>query len=173
MRRWKQALAALLLASLSGRADEFGGNDLESLKYQYLAKFPKFIEWPATLPAGTFTLCVLGDESLAAIAKAIGDQHAQQRSFTVVDGKRVGNLGNCHILFVGRSEEWRAGNVVAMVRSAPVLTISDVDGFAARGGVIEFVERDLHLKFEINLSAANNAGLRISAKLAELAVKTY
>ncbi|NJD08721.1 MAG: YfiR family protein [Methylococcaceae bacterium] len=176
LRERRMRLAVLLAVGLSGVAGANGDMDVETLKLSYLAKLPKFIEWPAAaLPADTqaFTLCVLGDESLAAIARQLGQQQAQQRSFNVVDGKRVGNLGKCHILYVGNSEEWRAGSVLAKVQRSPILTISDIHDFAKQGGIVEFVEQDRHLKFEINLSAAGKAGLRVNSKLAELAVKTY
>ena len=169
-------LAVLLAVGLAGAAGANDGMDTEALKLSYLAKLPKFIEWPAdALPADApaFTLCVLGDESLAAIAKQLGQQHAQQRAFNVVDGRRVGSLGQCHILYVGSSEEWRSGSVLATVQPRPILTISDIQDFAKQGGIIEFVEQDRHVKFEINISAANKAGLHVNSKLAELAVKIY
>jgi REP element-mobilizing transposase RayT len=42
-------------------------------------------------------------------------------------------------------------------------------GFAAAGGVIEFVTQENHVHFIVNLDAANQSKLRVSAKLLALA----
>jgi hypothetical protein len=41
--------------------------------------------------------------------------------------------------------------------------------FAAHGGMIQFSLEDQHVRFDINLSAASRAGLKISSKLLALA----
>jgi hypothetical protein len=53
--------------------------------------------------------------------------------------------------------------------SAKVLTVSDISDFARQGGMIGFVIEDGRVKIQINLQAVNNAGLKISAKLLEVA----
>jgi hypothetical protein len=169
-------IAGLMLTGAASTAEAIGGADIEALMLSYLAKFPQFVEWPEAQlppPGGAFNFCVLGDEDLTAIAATVGQQKAQQRPFNVVDGKRRGSLTDCHILYLGHSEGWRVKTMLASVQSHPVLTISDIDGFAGQGGIIDFVVQDHHLKFEINLKAAAKAGLHINAQLASLAVKVY
>lgn len=55
-----------------------------------------------------------------------------------------------------------------------MLTVGESDQFALRGGVINFVRKNESFRFEVNLEAAEKAGLKISGKLANLAtlVKT-
>ena len=50
-----------------------------------------------------------------------------------------------------------------------VLTVSDMEGFAQQGGVINLVIRNQRLGFEINEDAAQRANLKISSKLLKLA----
>ncbi|HKS38026.1 MAG TPA: YfiR family protein, partial [Verrucomicrobiae bacterium] len=47
-------------------------------------------------------------------------------------------------------------------------TVGDVAQFARRGGVINLTMEGNKVHFEINLDAANRAGLRISAQLLKL-----
>ena len=51
-----------------------------------------------------------------------------------------------------------------------VLTIGDMKDFTELGGVIGFKIEDKQIRFEINLEAAQRAGLKISYKLLRLAL---
>ena len=53
--------------------------------------------------------------------------------------------------------------------STPVLTVGDVREFAASGGVLRFFLRDEQMRMEINLQAAEAAGLKISSRLLRIA----
>jgi hypothetical protein len=50
-----------------------------------------------------------------------------------------------------------------------LLTIGDGEDFARRGGVIALVRQDSRFQFDINLAAAERAGLRVDATLLGLA----
>jgi hypothetical protein len=47
----------------------------------------------------------------------------------------------------------------------PILTVGDVDDFAAQGGIIELDVQNNRIKLLVNLQAANQAQLRVSSKL--------
>jgi hypothetical protein len=49
------------------------------------------------------------------------------------------------------------------------LTVSDIENFADKGGVIRFIREDGKIHFRINIDAAKNSQLEISAKLLQLA----
>ena len=76
--------------------------------------------------------------------------------------------GNCHILFVAGSETPRLPGILGALGKAPVLTVSDLEDFAAAGGMIQFYVRDEKIRFEINQQAAEDAGLKIDARLLQL-----
>ena len=50
-----------------------------------------------------------------------------------------------------------------------MLSIGDMDGFAERGGIINFRMRGNKIKFDINQEAAVRARLDLSSKLLQLA----
>jgi len=51
------------------------------------------------------------------------------------------------------------------------LTVSEVEGFAARGGIINFIEERNKVRFEINAESGQAEGIRPSArKLLKLAI---
>jgi len=50
-----------------------------------------------------------------------------------------------------------------------MLTVGEGDDFPAAGGVIGLVIEDNKVRFDVNLEAAERAGLKISSKLLKLA----
>ena len=55
------------------------------------------------------------------------------------------------------------------LRGSSTLTIGETEGFATLGGIINLTVEENKVRFEINLLAANRAGLKISSKLISLA----
>lgn len=51
----------------------------------------------------------------------------------------------------------------------PVLTVADMPGFARAGGILDLTTIDDRLRFDVNTTAAERAGLKLSAKLLRLA----
>ena len=61
--------------------------------------------------------------------------------------------------------------VICIVGNDPFspLTVGETEGFAVRGGIINLTAEGNKLHFEVNLLAAERAGLKISAKMLALA----
>ncbi len=53
---------------------------------------------------------------------------------------------------------------------AGVLTVSDIPQFSQRGGMIQFVVVGNKVRFEVNLTSAQDAGLTLSSDLLKVAV---
>jgi hypothetical protein len=47
--------------------------------------------------------------------------------------------------------------------------VSDMPRFAERGGMIQFILEENRVRFQVNLAAAQNAGLVLSSQLLKLA----
>lgn len=82
----------------------------------------------------------------------------------------VREAGDCRILFMGSSATGEVAGILAAVRGAPVLTVSDMPDFTSRGGVIQFVLIDSRVRFRINLGNAERAGIILSSQLLRVAV---
>jgi hypothetical protein len=80
------------------------------------------------------------------------------------------DISGCHILFIGYSAKDHLTELFKFVHKKPVLTISDMQGFANRGGMINFRRVKNYIRFEINAKAAQQAGLKISSQLLKLAI---
>ena len=78
-------------------------------------------------------------------------------------------MDSCHILFISALEKERVASILKFLKSSCILTISDIEGFAQSGGIINFVIEENKVRFEINIDAANRAGIKISSKVLKLA----
>ena len=60
--------------------------------------------------------------------------------------------------------------MVDRLKNAPVLVVGESSDFLDQGGTINFLRKGSSLQFEVNLKAAQAAGLRLDAKLLKIAV---
>jgi len=170
-------VALLLLVAGLRHAPQLQAQTARSLEYQvkaaFLLNFTKFVEWPvsAFADAGSpVRICVTGEDPFGPTL----DRTLEGES---VNGRRVeaarlspdGNLRNCHVLFISRSERESIPQIISDLRGSNVLTVSEAPGFADRGGVIEFVIEEGKVRFYINASAAEAAGLKLSSRLLRVA----
>ncbi|TMP97146.1 MAG: YfiR family protein [Verrucomicrobia bacterium] len=77
---------------------------------------------------------------------------------------------SCRILFISSSEESRLKEIVATLDKTSVLTVSDIPQFTRRGGMIQFVVDGNKVRFEVNLTVAERAGLILSSQLLKVAI---
>ena len=64
--------------------------------------------------------------------------------------KRISNLyeiENSHILFIADSEKKNLQNILTLTKKLPILTVSESDGFAKQGVLINFHEENNKLAF--------------------------
>ena len=166
----RAALAILLLTPLPAAAQ---GVTEPALTAAFIYNFAQFTEWPAdVMPAAEPMLfCVLGDAAIGeALAQAIKDRtlagHIMEVSQSGPDGPpRRG----CHILYLSGVTASHAATLVAGLRDAPVLTISDVEGFTQLGGIAQFFFDHGQLRFSVQPESARRARLQISSRLLGLA----
>lgn len=170
-------VAAVLLGACQGAiCAQKSGDDAEGYKTQaeYMRSFVEFVNWPSEFAekgAGpTINFCILGSDPYGKLLDStiLGHSFGDRRG-VIVRGRRLEDLGVCKVLFIGKSEEKSEDKILQKLRGKDVLTISDTSGFAARGGMIQFVREKDHIGFLINVDAASRAGLKIGASLLALA----
>ncbi len=164
------SLAGLFVCSLAAAQSDLTEYQV---KAAFLFNFTKFVEWPD----GSFedaqapiVVGIIGDDPFGDdLGRIIAGQKVQGRSLVIRRERWGDDLRRCHVLFVSASEHEHTSRILGGVQSAGVLTVSDMEGFAEAGGVIEFVIERNRVRFIVNLDAANQSKLRVSAKLLALA----
>jgi len=143
------------------------------VKAVFVYNFAKFIQWPAKAFAdgdGAFVVGVVGADPFGDLLantlrdQAVGAHPMQLRRFAPGE-----DFTQCHVLFIGRSEQPRIKSIIEATSSVPVLTVSEGEGFPDESGIINFSVVDATVRFDINNLAALRSRLTVSSKLLKLA----
>ncbi len=144
----------------------------EDVQAAFIHKFIKFIEWPeGSLPSDS-NIIVLGILGKGPMVNALVKIEGKKvRGLKIVVRKLSGpkELESCNVLFISPSEEKSHEEILDQVKGSNILTVGQTKGFAQKGVIINFVVVDNKIRFEINLNAGAQAGLKISSKLLNLA----
>ena len=164
-------LWCVLFAVSSLRAEQPKPSEYQ-VEAVYLLNFAKFVEWPAKAapPEEPFSICVLGQYPFgAALDKTIAGESIDSRKVVVQRISKPQEAISCRILFIGLSEESRLAEILKTLDKASILTVSNVPKFSQRGGMIQFVVEGNKVRFEVNLTSAERAGLTLSSELLKVA----
>jgi len=144
------------------------------VKAAYLFNFGKFVTWPAndTSSSAAFVICVLGEDPFGPILD-------KTTAGETINGKKITDrrivhpqeARDCSILYISASQAEHLNNILAAVKGAPVLTVSDMPAFVERGGMIQFLLDQGRVRFEVNLGPAEPNHLAVSSELLKVAVK--
>jgi YfiR/HmsC-like len=142
------------------------------IKAAYLYNFIKYVDWPSY--GDTISIGVLGNDPFGPALAPLNGKMVKGRRLVTKHLDSVREAQQCQIIFVSSSEKQRLQEIFESLRSARVLTVGETQGFADGGGIINFIEENNKIRFEINAEAARRTGLNISSELLKLArlVKT-
>ncbi|ATX81247.1 protein of unknown function (DUF4154) [Mariprofundus ferrinatatus] len=144
----------------------------DDLKSVYIFNFIRFTEWPENDSGqgdSATTLNILNNDRILEILEAIAAKPAgRQVGLKLQSCKDEACIQGSSVLYIGESEWSGLDPLLKLVDGRPILTISDIPGFAERGGMIEIKYHNEKLTFAVNLQAVERAGLYISAQLLQL-----
>jgi len=167
---WVLGVAGLWLTG--ARAQSPAASEYQ-VKAAFLYNFAKFIEWPASSfsdASAPLRICILGQDPFGADLRDIADEKSVNgRKIQVIPLADLRMARACHILFIASSEKAQLKQTLESLQGADVLTVGDTKGFVEKGGMINFVLENDRVRFEVNHKAAEQAGLKVSAKLLSIA----
>ena len=143
------------------------------VKATYLYNFGRFVEWPGKVAAAQgsfFTVCVLGQDPFGpSLDTTLAGETIGGKTIIAKRISSVEESGNCQILFLSLTDDSRLNKIIADLDKKAVLTVSDMPQFVKRGGMIQFVLEGKRVRFEVNLTATQHAGLALSSELLKVA----
>ncbi|HEX6736249.1 MAG TPA: YfiR family protein [Azonexus sp.] len=162
----RAGLLTLLLGSavLAPRAMAMDVSEY-GMKAVLFYRLAQFVYWPGGQPAPRPTvLCVVGRNPFGNALNQINTNAAEvDIRFAPAD------LGACHLLFIARSEAGALAGWLERAAGRPLLTVSDLPGFAQAGGMIELPLEGERVAIVLNRSAAQKKGFEFNAQLLRLA----
>ena len=166
--------AALLVAfSFLGTSQLLAAQfSVDAVKAAYLFRFAQYVEWPGPVVDAPFVIAVTGAEDVAVhlerllYGMTVNGRRAEVRRIT-----QSHELEGVHILYVGARVFARTRALRASAIERPILLVTENRDGLNGGGVINFIEVNRNLRFEISLNAADRSGLKINAALLSVAAR--
>ena len=147
LRGWRALLLFSCLTSVS--AVEAAGPPVApeyQVKAAFLFQFSRFVQWPPdsfSSADARLVICVLGVNPFgSALQEIAAGEAVQTHPLSVERRDRVEDLTDCHIVFVSGRDEDVTRQALGYLSGRRVLTVSDSDDFARRGGIIGLVTVD-------------------------------
>jgi hypothetical protein len=163
-------VAALCILAVGGTAPHTAqarvSADEAAVKVGYIYNFMKFVEWPASALRQDYIVCILGSNPFGNTIESLSSKTIRGRGIRVVTDVAPEQTKYCHVVFVSRSEAGRLMPALVRLRRLPVLSISDIEGFSDKGGIIELMSgANNEIDFRVSQSSAEYVGLHVSSKL--------
>lgn len=144
-------------------------SDVEAI---YLFDFGKFVRWPAGEDQGSLHICVASTPEFATgVERTVANETIDGRSLDVRQVLRPEDEEGCAILFIDASQSKKSDALLRGAADKPVLTVSDLPDFLARGGMIQFQIIRKRVRFSVNLDAVTHSRLTMSSELLKVAVE--
>jgi len=156
----------------------------EKINIWFAMQLPLFVEWPKRsvkqlpkdsqpMPARVVNFCF----DIADPQRFFFDEEKESQKngykFDIKLIDHISQLNQCHILMIHKSQEYRLSSLLLAIKNKPILTVSDINNFAEKGGMVAlFVDRE-RLHYICNLRVARDSGLKISSRILELADAVY
>lgn len=174
--RCTAAVLVMLLGVFATAASAADGSPQsleQQVKAAFLFKFSGYVEWPQSAfaePGSPLVIGVTGDEALAVeLGRTVANRTMNGRSVSVRKLRADEDFSGVHMLFVGRSQLERLGELVTHPR--PILTVTDVARGLEQGSIINFVTVGNRVRFEVALDSARRSALKIGAPLLSVAMR--
>lgn len=142
------------------------------IKAGLVYNFLKYTNWQANqqVKFGHLSVCLLGGDPFDGSLNPLQGRTAQQQTIEINRIAHEDEASSCSIVIIHRNLKNALPGLLPALRRHHVMTISDIEGFARAGGMIELStgsDRRIHLY--INRNAVSDAHIQIQDRLLKLA----
>jgi hypothetical protein len=143
------------------------------LKGVFLFNFAQFATWPPERLPDTSTPLIIGilgsDPFGGFLDEVVADETIQGHPIEIRRYTAAQEATASHILFIGKDKSREVVDILKVLKGHDVLTVSDMDDFTAKGGMLKFFVADNKLRFELNMKEYKSTNLQLSSRLMRLA----
>lgn len=143
-----------------------------AVKSALLLKLTRFVYLPTEQEDRPRHLCILGQNFFGDTLQQLNQASAPDQQVELVFLSATEQAPGCNYVFISQSERRRLGSILRQLDGLPLVTISDLRGFARNGGMVEFAltnEQGSQLNILINRETASRQGITFNAQLLRLA----
>jgi len=160
-------LALLMQAPTMASENDTDTKDL--IRAAMVYNFCKFVEWPEEEQTNRLVLGVMGGDFSTPDFSSIDGKSVKNYPLEVRNVSSRKDLAECNLVFISDIPESEILDTFAESRNESILTISEIEDFCVKGGIIQMVPRRGKMRFFINRQAADEAGLTLSSQLLKMA----
>ncbi|WP_137224409.1 YfiR family protein [Shewanella sp. MEBiC00475] len=146
--------------------------DSFDLKAAFTYNFAKFTQWPESRlnEKSPWKICFFGNQYRDSFME-LSNKTLANKPITAIALLETSQIELCDVVFIDANSRDFIRRLFLAVDNKSILTVSDISGFAVQGGMIEIVEQDKRLYFNINSKVLEASGLNISSQVLKLALE--
>jgi hypothetical protein len=166
----KRILIFIVLIGMYAQVS-FSQTGIPRAQAMFIYNFSRLIDWPANYKTGPFIIGVFGASGiLNELQNYTNGKSVGQQSIEVKRYDEAGGIEKCHILFIPFSKTKNMGEILGSIGNNSTLIVTEKNGALDAGSAINFQIIGDKLKFEVKEGNASKYGIKLSAKLQEMAV---
>jgi len=173
-RQFRHGLILLLLAAMpTAQLSASPAVSEYAVKAALLLKLSRFVYLPDDNAEHEPHLCILGQNPFGDELERLNQASDRPYQVSLTPSANAAQASACDFVFVSRSERRRLAPILKQLADYPLVTISDIQGFARNGGMVELAltsRRDNQISILINRQAASQQQIEFNAQLLRLAV---
>ncbi|ADR22383.1 hypothetical protein MATR_37710 [Marivirga tractuosa] len=132
----------------------------------FFYSFTKYIDWPQEKKKGDFIIAVMGESAITPLLKEMAEiKKVGERNIKVVQLDKVNAGDFYHILFIPSEQNQNFGAIKTALNNQPCLLVTESEGMARNGAMINFKDVNGKLRFEVNTQKLESSGLKMSQEL--------
>lgn len=169
------AATCMLSVPMAAQAEKFSGFRDYKVTASFIYSLVKHVNWPQKGKAKR-RICTVSEnpvDAVPALLSKIANNPKYKAPIEVVENIDYNNsatLGKCDLLYVGSFEQAKVGSILNATKNKPIVTVSELRGFAKKGGMVGFVIEDGEDSvLQINQTTMKNTNVVISGRLLQLA----
>ena len=163
---------AMLLASLchSTLAQTTGVSE-SALKSTLFFKLPQFVYRPDEARDRPLSVCLLGSNAFQPAFEKLAQTPIDGRAIKFTKLASASDASRCDFIFITQSENIQLTTLLRTLAGMPVVTVSEINGFAKAGGMVELAlgGAGSPISILINRQAAQQKNIEFNAQLLRLA----
>ena len=142
-----------------------------ALKSALFFKLPQFVYRPDDPRDRPLLVCLLGNSPFDVAFERLAQVPIDGRAVSYAKLRDAAEAARCDFLYLAQSEVGQLNAVLRKLVLLPVVTVSDIAGFAKAGGMVELsmTEAGKPVSILINRQAARVQGIEFNAQLLRLA----
>lgn len=158
----KKLILCISLLSFTTSINAYEKED--KVKALITGKVAKFISWREN-NSSKFVIGIYKNQFNDVFDNLYSNATIKSKKVKIEYIKNIKNLQDVKILYISQASSAELKTILNYIKNKNILTISDIRGFAQKGGMIQLYTKNQRLKLRINLDNVQKENLKIKASL--------